>query len=126
MIFLTKTEFLLAAGAALAIGLLLRFWADRTPTPAALSDLACFAGAALLPPLLAVALLSTAMPVETAVAGLLAATPLGWLALRTAVRRRRDPDAPAERRRRGAGTQRHGGRRARRPDGEPHVIHGLG
>jgi len=36
------------------------------------------------------------------VGGLLAATPLLWLGLRTAVRRRRDPDAPLERRRRSA------------------------
>ena len=41
-------------------------------------------------------------PGGAAIGGLLAATPLLWLGLRTAVRRRRDPDAPAERRRRRA------------------------
>ncbi len=71
LVSLTKPEIFLAAAAALAIGLTLTAWAERSSPRAIARSFAAFVGAALLPPLVAVGLLMLAMPGETAVHGLI-------------------------------------------------------
>jgi hypothetical protein len=71
LVFLTKTEIFLAAGAALGAGLILHLWAQGAKPSAALRSVAALAGCALLGPGVALLLLSTAMPFETALAGIL-------------------------------------------------------
>jgi len=66
LVFLTKPEVLMAATAAIGVGLALTLWATRPPPRQLVAVLAAFASAASLPPLIALALLSLAMPIGAA------------------------------------------------------------
>lgn len=73
--FLTKSEVTLAAGAALAAGLVALLGPGWRRGQDLRPDLRAFAGAALLPPLVAVVALSLAMPFREAVLGTLGSWP---------------------------------------------------
>jgi hypothetical protein len=71
LVFLTKPEIAVAIGCAASVGIALAFWARQQPAARLPVTAAAYLGAMLLPPVMAIALLSLAMPVREAVLGTL-------------------------------------------------------
>lgn len=69
LVFLTKAEIFFAAAAAIAAGFVATVWVQRPDAARGLTDLGLLLGAAFAPVLIAVTLLSLAMPVGAAVRG---------------------------------------------------------
>jgi hypothetical protein len=71
LVFLTKAEVFLAAGASVAAGVILALWSARASPRRAARAMAQFGLSALVPPIVALVLLLTAMPWADAVRGVL-------------------------------------------------------
>jgi hypothetical protein len=71
LVFLTKPEFFVAIGCAAPVGIALAFWAQKQPAARLPVTAAVYIGSLLLPAVMAVALLSLALPLREAVLGTL-------------------------------------------------------
>ncbi|HEY1601007.1 MAG TPA: hypothetical protein VGG64_15495 [Pirellulales bacterium] len=71
LVFLTKPEFFVAIGCAAPVGIALAFWAQKQPAARLPVTAAVYIGPLLLPAVMAVALLSLALPMREAVLGTL-------------------------------------------------------
>jgi len=75
LVWLTKAEIFAATGAALAVAFALTWWSERRLQGPVLASLGVLVAAALCPPVLALALLSLAMPTGDALTGILGSWP---------------------------------------------------